>query len=164
MEDTARISIVVAAANMAGPVGANQFAWNAKVLENATLLMEMAGDGSKVSKLIEGMSNSKTFYGTVLSIAKEESSTRGLVTLQTRASKWHPNGIETARTERCGTKDAPESGRELAIFLTQLVGHRVQVWVELEGKGDDGSKGFRVIRHVKDLGVDKEHEAAVAAA
>ena len=162
MEDSARIAVVVAAANMAGPIGSDQFAWNAKVLENATLLMEMAGDGSKVSKLINGMANSKTFFATVLKVAREESSTRGLVTLKTRPSKFHPDGEETARTERTGSKDAPESGRELARLLQTLQGHRVQLWVELEipDNAEPGSKGFRVIRHVKDLGVDKELAAA----
>ena len=162
MEDTARISIVVAAANMAGPVGNDQHAWNAKVLDNATLLMEMAGEGSKLSKLINGMANAKTFFGTVLSVRREESSTRGVVSLKTRASKWHPDGIEDARTDRTGTKEAPEAGMELARLLTTLVGHRVQLWVELEvpAGAEPGSKGFRVIRHVKDLGVDKELETA----
>lgn len=165
MEDTARISIVVAAANMAGPVGNDQFAWNAKVLENATLLMEMAGEGSKLSKLINGMANAKTFFGTVLSVRREESSTRGVVSLKTRPSKFHPDGIEDARTDRTGSKDAPEGGRELAKLLTTLVGHRVQLWVELEvpANAEPGSKGFRVIRHVKDLGVDKDAESAEAA-
>lgn len=165
MEDTARISIVVAAANMAGPVGNDQYAWNTKVLENATLLMEMAGEGSKVSKLINGMGNSKIFFGTVLSVRREESSTRGVVSLKTRPSKFHPDGIEDARTDRTGSKDAPEAGRDLARLLTTLVGHRVQLWVELEkpaGTANEGDKGFRVIRHVKDLGVDKELAEAAA--
>ena len=164
LEESTRISVIVAAANMAGPVGDNQYDWNNKVLANATLLMEMAGEGSKVSKLVNGMANSKTFFGTVLSVDKEISSTRGIVKLKTRPSKFHPDGVEDARTDRTGTKEAPEGGRELARLLQSLVGHRVQLWVELEvpANAEPGSKGFRVIRHVKDLGIDKEYAADAA--
>lgn len=164
LEESARISVIVAAATMAGPVGDDQYAWNEKVLANSTLLMEMAGEGSKISKKISGMANSKVIFGTVLSVRREESSTRGVVTLRTRVSKFSPDGTEQARTDRTGTKESPEPGRELARLLTGLVGHRVQVWIELEAgaNAEPGSKGFRVIRHVKDLGVDKEYVADAA--
>lgn len=164
LEESARISVIVAAANMAGPVGDNQYKWNEKVLDNATLLMEMAGEGSKVSKLITGMANSKVIFGTVLSVTKEQSSTRGVVTLKTRVSKFSPDGTEQARTDRTGNKEAPEAGMEMARQLTGLVGHRVQVWIELEipANAEPGSKGFRTIRHVKDLGLDKELAAEAA--
>ena len=166
LEDSARISLIVAAANMAGPVGSDQFAWNAKVLDNATLLMEMAGEGSKVSKKISGMAASKVIFGTVLSVKREDSSTRGVVTLKTRVSKFSPDGTEQARTDRTGTKESPEPGRELAKLMTTLVGHRVQIWIELEmpANAEPGSKGFRVIRHFKGLGLDKELEQAENAA
>jgi hypothetical protein len=42
---------------------------------------------------------SKVFTAVIAVVVREESSTRGLVTLRTRPKQFHPDGIEQARTD-----------------------------------------------------------------
>lgn len=106
----------------------------------------------KAKKQIE---KSKTFVGVVTGVQKEQSSTRGIITLHTgttRATKGVPEGHEQVRTDRT---DSGISGRALAIKAKSLIGHRVAVHVELEefqNKQNETVK-VRVLRHIEDLGI-----------
>jgi len=71
------------------------------------------------------------------------------VKLLTKPSKWNDGGKEKVRTERT---DNPE-GMAMAKRLTELKGHRVLLWIEVEEY--DGGK-VRVVRHVEDLGWPRE--------
>lgn len=92
----------------------------------------------------------KVFSGTIVDIKKEQSSTRGLITINTgtdREKEGVPAGCEQIRTERT---DNPE-GKAMAKKVQGLKGNRVLVWVEVEEiKG--GQSKVRVLRHVQDLG------------
>lgn len=93
----------------------------------------------------------KVFSGTVVDVKKEQSSTRGLVTLNTGTDREKDGlnaGEEQVRTERT---DNPE-GLAMAKKVRELKGRRVLVWVEVEEiKG--GSSKVRVLRHIQDIGV-----------
>lgn len=150
MEQAEKNQIVFAAVGAAGPVGEDAEAWAGRVLELAAQFTAMLAPTSEVSKVIDSVSNSKVFTGTVLEIKKEESSTRGLVTLKTKVSEHSPDGTEQARTERTDTP----LGLSMARRVRALVNHRVVVWVEVQTMKNSTNK-VRVITHIEDLGVDE---------
>lgn len=149
MEQSEVNQIILASLAATGPVGDDFAEWNAQVTDMAARITAMCSPNSSVAKAIAGVANSKVFTATVMAITKETSSTRGVVTLKTRPSKFHEDGIEQARTERT---DSPE-GLIMAKRLRSLVGNRVAIWVEVEETGD-GDRKVRVVRHVEDLGPD----------
>lgn len=151
MDTTTRQQITLAAIAATGPDtgdDSNGLSWPQRVAETATRIVAMLGEQSEVSRAIAQVEAAKTFPATVVSIRKETSSTRGVVTLRTRPSERHPDGLEEARTERT---DQP-LGRAMAKRLTALRGHRVMVWLEVETIG--GDRKVRVVRWVEDLGFD----------
>jgi hypothetical protein len=107
----------------------------------------------QVVKIQDAIAKSdKSFIGTVLSVKKEESSTRAIVTLHTGTDR-DPDGNETVRTDRTDDPD----GLLMAKKVQSLKGHKVLVYVQLETmKGSD--RKVRVLRHVVDKGVDSEDE------
>jgi hypothetical protein len=107
----------------------------------------------QVVKIQDAIAKSdKSFIGTVLSVKKEESSTRAIVTLHTGTDR-DPDGNETVRTDRTDDPD----GSLMAKKVQSLKGHKVRVYVQLETmKGSD--RKVRVLRHVVDKGVDSEDE------
>jgi hypothetical protein len=115
-----------------------------KVAEHAARIAAMCTPGSPVARAVEGVRRSKVFTAVVARVEREDSSTRALVTLRTKPSRWHEDGVEQARTERTDSGGLP-----LARRLLALTGHRVLLWVEVE---DTGTSKVRVIRHVEDLG------------
>ncbi|MHB8318095.1 MAG: hypothetical protein ACYDEP_02520 [Acidimicrobiales bacterium] len=161
MEQSEINQIVLAAVNAVGSQGEDRDEWMVSIQEMAARVAAMCAPSSSIVKVIQGVLNSKVFTGVVLSIEKEESSTRGLITLQTRPSKFHEDGIESVRTERTDTP----LGLAMARRIRRLVGHRVVLWVEVEIIRDGASK-TRVVRHIEDLGVvesDDEETVAVSA-
>jgi len=148
MDDALRAQIILAAVAATGPDDETS-SWQAKVADTAARITALIHEKSPVSKLVEQVSTCKVFPATVSGISKEKSSTRGLVTLKTSPSKFHADGVETARTERTDN----EMGRAMATRIKSLVGHRVMLWVELESVNDGATK-VRIIRHVEDLGAD----------
>jgi len=151
MDLDTRNQIILAAVAATGPDVANDnsgLSWTQRVAETASRVTAMLGEQSEVSRAIAQVEAAKTFPATVVSIRKENSSTRGVVTLRTRPSDRHPDGCEEARTERT---DQP-LGRAMAKRLTALRGHRVMVWIEVEQI--NGDRKVRVVRWVEDLGVD----------
>lgn len=160
MEQSEVNQIVLAAISAAGPVTeGDQSEWTVRVHDMAARIATMCSPSSSVSKVVNGVADSKVFTATVIGITKESSSTRGLVTLKTRPSKFHEDGVEQARTERTDSA----VGKAMARRIRALVGHRVVLWVEVETVGDGASK-VRVVRWVEDLGLaaqdDESSEAA----
>ena len=153
MENTDQI--IIAAITASGPQGDDLDAWRLRVLENAATFVAMLSPTSDVSKIIASVSGSKVFPATVLAIKKEDSSTRGLVTLKTRVDEKHaPDGTEQARTER---SDSP-IGLAMARKLRALRYHKVLVWIDVQTMTNSTNK-VRVISHVEDLGEDPEFAA-----
>ena len=158
MDDALRTQIVLAAVSAAGPADPTDTAgWQARVADMAAAITAACQPGSQISKVVEQVAASKTFVATVVKVTKEASSTRGIVTLRTTPNDHHPDGIETARTERT---DNP-IGRSMARRLVKLVGHRVLLWVEVEAIAN-GARKSRVIRHVEDMGLDPAVAAPAA--
>lgn len=160
MDVTTRTNIVAAAVVAAGPQGDDPATWAAQVQSNAieiALMAENDSDIAKVLDVIQGASDpnnkvAKAFTGTVLTVKRESSSTRGLVTLHTgtdRVKEGVPEGAEQVRTERT---DNP-NGLAMAKKMQMLKGHKVLVYVEIE-EFNGGAGKVRVLRHVRDLGVD----------
>lgn len=171
MDSDTRTNLVAAAAIMTGPVEAHEArqdglenpkdhrSWSTQLHENAVALAFHASAGSQLGRVLDASDSDrfKAFPGTVVSVDKEASSTRGLVTLATRPSKHHPDGREQARTERTDSS----VGLSMARRLRALVGHRVLVWVEVEEY--DGGKA-RIVRHVEDIGVDQAYSNGASTA
>lgn len=150
MDDATRTTIIIAAAQAAGP-DAGDGNWGIAVSEKAASIAAMVSPHSPVSKLVTDMAEAKAFTATILEVKKEQSSTRALVSLKTRPSEHHPSGVEPARTDRT---DNP-SGLALARKMRELKYHRVMVWIAME-EVSGGSRKVRVLRHVEDLGIDTE--------
>lgn len=155
MDDALRTSIILAAVNAAGPAGDDPAEYDERLKEQVARIAAMCSASSPVAKVVEGVAASKVFAATVVGIVKEQSSTRGKVTLKTKPSKWHEDGIEEARTER-----TDNGGLPMCRKLRALVGHRVQIWIEVE-ETDRGK--VRVVRHVEDLGADESLDSEPAA-
>lgn len=152
MDTETRTQIVLAAVAATGPEveGGD---WSSSVAQMAARITAMCSERSEVARVIDQVADAKVFPGTVLSVVREKSSTRGLVTLRTRPSEHHPDGTEPVRTERTDTT----LGLAMAKRLTALVGHKVMVWVEVE-QIPNSTRKSRVVRHVEDLGVDANTE------
>lgn len=151
MDDALRTQIVLTAVTAAGPADPTDPAgWQARVADMAAAITAACQPGSQISKVVEQVAASKTFVASIVKVTKEQSSTRGVVTLRTTPNEHHPDGTETARTERT---DNPV-GRSMARRLVRLVGHRALLWVEVEPMAN-GTRKSRVIRHVEDLGPDE---------
>lgn len=161
MDFNQRTSIITAAAAAAGPV-ADDSEWRASVTEKAIEIAVMCSDGSDVAKALESIGKAKVFVGHVVSVKKEASSTRGVVTLYTgtdREKDGVPAGCEQVRTDRT---DAP-LGLSMARKVRDLIGHRVVVWVEVE-EYNGGQGKVRVLRHVESQGLSGEQIAQDALA
>ena len=131
MDSATRTSIITAAVIAAGPAGEDRADWQFRVQENAVSIAVMAGETSSVAKAIESIEKSKVFTGTVVSVKREKSSTRGVITLHTgtdRTKEGVPAGCEQVRTERT---DNP-IGLSMAKKMKALIGRKVVVWVEVE--------------------------------
>lgn len=160
MEDSTRTQLILSAVGMTGPVGDDPSQWQADVKRNLSSLVAMTAPQSVYSRQIEEVSAAKVFAATVLDVKKEGSSTRGVATLQGRPSKYAEDGVEQVRTDRT---DTPE-GLAMARTLRGLKGHRVMLWVYLEEfQGKSGHGKVRVVKHVEDLGEDRDVMANLVA-
>ena len=152
MDSNIRTSIVTAAVIAAGPAGEDRAAWQTQVHENAVSIAVMSSETSQIAKAIDQIEKCKVFSGSVVAVKKEQSSTRGIVTLNTgtdRVKEGLDAGCEQVRTERT---DNP-FGLAMARKARELIGHRVLVWVEVEEIGD---RKVRVLRHLESLGLAVE--------
>lgn len=140
-------------------------AYDQQVKANARDIKVMLGDRSRIVEQLDALDKAldpdndggKVFPGTIVSVAKEESSKRAIVTVFTgtdREAKGKdgtvlPAGHEQVRTDRTDNPD----GRAIARAAQLLIGHRVLLYVELEAMRSGTGKA-RVARHFEDLGVD----------
>lgn len=147
MDDNLRSQIIIAAVTAVGPVE-DKSSWQDQVIEKAAEITALTNEKSMVSKTIESVAVSKVFPATVTDVTYEKSSTRGIVSLKTQPSKFHPDGIEQARTERTDNPMGVAMGKR----LKDLIGHRVMIWVEVE-EISGGAGKVRIVRHVQDLGL-----------
>lgn len=150
MSESERRQVILAAVAATGPDNGPDergLTWPQCVAETAARITAMLDPHSEVSRAIGHLEMSKVFVATVANVQREASSTRALVTLRTRPSDRHPDGLETARSDRT---DQP-LGMVMAKRLVSLKGHRVMLWVELEQMGGQADRRVRVIRHVEDL-------------
>jgi len=153
LNETERRQVILAAVSATGPdKGPDErgLSWPLRVAETAARITAMLDPRSEVSRAIGQVEMAKVFPATIVEVRREASSTRALATLRTKVSDRHPDGIETARTERT---DDP-LGLAMARRLVSLKGHRVMLWVELEAMSTNTDRRVRVVRHVEDLGLD----------
>lgn len=123
--------------------------WTAQLRRNFMHLALLMEDDSVLVDDLETLDACRVFDADIVSVEREESSTRGLVTLKSAPSTFHPDGLEQVRTDRT---DNP-MGRLMAKELYALTGHRVRVWVEKVPFGSGSKQGeVRVVRHFEDLG------------
>lgn len=160
MQEQTRTQVILAAVGMAGPSTGDLARWQANVLDNVGAVTAMLAPGSVYARRAEAVAGAKVFPATVLGITKEQSSTRGLVTLKTAPSQYNQDGTETARTDRTDTFE----GLKMAQRIRALKGHRVMVWVTLEEfDSARGKSKVRVVTHVEDMGEDAEVMARIVA-
>jgi len=153
LSETERRQVILAAVAAAGPDNGPDergLTWPQRVAESAGRIAAMLDPHSEVSRAIGHLEMAKVFPATVVDVRREASSTRALVTLRTKVSDRHPDGLETARSERT---DDP-LGLVMARRLASLKGHRVTLWVELQQMQGNADRRVRIIRHVEDLGPD----------
>jgi len=156
LDQNTQQNVIIAAAILAGTNGTDS-----DVKRHTERIAGYLSDGSLpmgAFKQIEdrdaNTSKVDGFPATVIGMDKELTSTRGVVLLRTKPSKYHPNGQEFARTERTDT----ESGRAQAQALQALVGHKVFITKGVEGTGGNN---VRVVRSFEDKGIDPEFMAGV---
>jgi len=137
--DAANLVLVTAAASLAGPAASVE-----SITARAVDLALLAAPDSPVMATVDRVLAASRFVAVIRGVAVEDSSTRGLVKLETR--KGDEVDTETIRTERT---DGPE-GRAMVDRLRPLIGHRVLVFKEVEDGGRD--RKYRLLVHVVDLG------------
>lgn len=146
MDENLRSQIIIAAITAVGPVE-DKASWQDRVIEKAAEITALINEKSLVAKTVDSVAVSKVFSAEVTGLTYEKSSTRGIVSLKTQPSKFHEDGIETARTERTDNPMGVAMGKRLKA----LIGHRVMIWVEVE-EISGGAGKVRIVRHVQDLG------------
>lgn len=143
-------AIIIASAIAAA--GEKDSGYEARVKSKITEIAVAINDQSYIDT-VKGVLEAKVFTGVVESMVLEETSKRGVLTLITQPSSFHPDGKETVRTERT---DFDASVLPMMRHIRDnLKGHKVAVWIEMQPSADNTRK-FRVLRHIKDLGVPAE--------
>ena len=132
--------------------GVKDDGFEGRVIENAKAFTAMMSEQSRVNKVIDSVKNAKTFTGIVESIVMEQTSKRGVLTLKTKPSEYHPDGLETVRTER---SDSDDSVLPMMRRLRDLKGSRVLVWVEVQNAG---TKKVRVLQHFEAIGSPEDEQ------
>jgi hypothetical protein len=123
--------------------------WSARLKRNFLRVRMMMEDNSPLVDSLDVLDRCRIFDANVVSVELEEKSTRGIVTLKSAPSTFHPDGMEQVRTERTDSED----GKLMAHELYSLIGHRVRVWVEkVTFKNGSNTGEVRIVRFVQDLG------------
>lgn len=149
LSEDARTAIIAAAATAAAATIQPGENLADKTKEIATDLVTQVHERSPLSRHLDRVSESIPVHGVVESLEREDSSTRGIVTIQGRPSKANESGRESARTERTDGYDGV--GLEQVKKLRSLVGHNVRLFIFKEPIGE--GRHIRVVSHVQDLGV-----------
>jgi hypothetical protein len=141
--DTSHYSLVVAAAQAAGPCMPGQEPeWGRRV---HALTVDLHLIAQQARQDIERLESAKTFVAFLEKVEIEESSRRGLLTLRL------PSGdSELIRTEQKDT----ERGRALIERARALLGRWVLVYRYNERKAGQRNQSVRMLAHLMDLGAD----------
>jgi len=140
--DTSHYSLVIAAAQAAGPCPPGEEAtWGRRVhglTVDLYLIAQQAGQD------IERLESARTFVAFLEKVEIEESSRRGLVTLRLSSGESEPIRTEHADTDR---------GRALIERARSLEGRWVLVYRYNEQKTGQRNQSVRMLAHLMDLGV-----------
>jgi hypothetical protein len=141
--DNSHYSLVVAAAQAAGPCPAGEeAAWGRRV-HGLTVDLHLIAQQAKQD--IERLESARTFVAFLEKVEIEESSRRGLVTLRLPSGESEPIRTEHADTDR---------GRALVERARSLTGRWVLVYRYNERMTGDRKLSVRMLAHLLDLGGD----------
>jgi hypothetical protein len=141
--DTSHYSLVIAAAQAAGPCPAGEeAAWGRRV---HGLTQDLYLIAQQARQDIERLESARTFIAFLEKVEIEESSRRGLVTLRLPSGESEPIRTEHADTDR---------GRALIERARSLEGRWVLVYRYNEQKTGQRNQSVRMLAHLIDLGVD----------
>jgi hypothetical protein len=140
--DTSHYSLVVAAAQAAGPCPpGEEAAWGRRV---HGLTLDLYLTAQQARQDIERLESARTFIAFLEKVEIEESSRRGLVTLRLPSGESEPIRTEHADTDR---------GRALIERARSLEGRWVLVYRYNEQKTGQRNQSVRMLAHLMDLGV-----------
>lgn len=141
--DTSHYSLVIAAAQAAGPCPpGEESVWGRRV-HGLTVDLHLIAQQARQD--IERLESARTFVAFLEKTEIEESSRRGLLTLRL------PSGeSETIRTEQKDT----DRGRALIERASSLEGRWVLVYRYNERKAGQRNQSVRMLAHLMDLGAD----------
>jgi hypothetical protein len=141
--DTSHYSLVIAAAQAAGPCPpGEEAAWGRRV---HALTVDLHMIAQQARQDIERLESARTFIAFLEKVEIEESSRRGLLTLVL------PSGVsESIRTEQKDT----DRGRALIGRARSLEGRWVLVYRYNERKSGQRTQSVRMLAHLMDLGAD----------
>lgn len=151
--DSSHYSLVIAAAQAAGPCPPGQeAAWGRRV-HGLTVDLHLIAQQAKQD--IERLESARTFIAFLESVEIEESSRRGLLTLRLPSGESEPIRTEQKDTDR---------GRALIERARSLEGRWVLVYRYNERKTGQGQRhqSVRMLAHLMDLGVDGSVPSATA--
>ena len=141
--DTSHHSLVIAAAQAAGPCPAGgEAAWGRRV---HGLTVDLYLIAQQARQDIERLEAARTFVAFLEKVEIEESSRRGLVTLRLPSGESEP-----IRTEHAGT----DRGRALIERARSLEGRWVLVYRYNERMAGPRNQSVRMLAHLMDLGAD----------
>lgn len=139
-------SIIAAAIAAAGPMGAHEGQWKAKVNRAIPHITSMLNDGSRQWKTALEVLEASVFTGQYVRHEIEESSTRVMLYVDVgRPSENFPDGIESIRSHR--TDNA--AGRDMLSRLEKLEsGDELVLWRSME-KIEGTNKSVRTLVHME---------------
>jgi hypothetical protein len=141
--ENSHYSLVVAAAQAAGPCPAGQEAdWGRRV---HGLTVDLHLIAQQVRQDIERLESARTFVAFLEKVEIEESSRRGLLTLRLPSGDSEPIRTEQKDTDR---------GRALIERARGLEGRWVLVYRYNERKAGPRNQSVRMLAHLMDLGAD----------
>ncbi len=149
--DSSHYSLVVAAAQAAGPCPAgDEAAWGRRV---HGLTVDLYLVAQQARQDIERLESARTFVAFLEQVEIEESSRRGLVTLRLPSGESEPIRTEHVDTDR---------GRALIERARSLVGRWVLVYRYNERMAGQRNQSVRMLAHLMDLGGDGAVPSATA--
>jgi hypothetical protein len=149
--DNSHYSLVIAAAQAAGPCPAGEEAtWGRRV---HGLTVELYLIAQQARQDIERLESARTFIAFLEKVEIEEASRRGLLTLRLPSGESEPIRTEQKDTDR---------GRALIERARSLEGRWVLVYRYNERKTGQRNQSVRMLAHLMDLGVDGAVPSATA--
>lgn len=124
-------------------------ATDADIVDQLVRLSLMLEAESPVAKKVNRVMTAQRFVGDIVGVTKEASSTRAVITIN---SKTAEDGVEQLRSDRT---DHPD-GLRLALLAKSLIGRRVLVFKVLEDAGPN--KKVRVCVHLVDIGPARDDQ------